>query len=176
MERYALLLSIALIAGCGDGKQDAVDRMAEEAAAADSATATVLDLSTYDTPLLVTPPDAQLLGGAKATAVWNEEFGRVEVRAGDHFALNIAEGPGDLARLKADLERDMLRKHTVIEETPDRIVYRSQFPDEALVSVHFLRVVQVAGRIFEVTDHDEGRFTEEDVRRMLVSVAAKQPA
>ncbi|MBK7084316.1 MAG: hypothetical protein IPH53_06490 [Flavobacteriales bacterium] len=174
MERYALLLSIALIAGCGDGKQDAADKMAEEAAA-DSTTAAVLDLSTYDTPLLITPPDAQLLGGAHATAAWNEEFGRVEVRAGEHFALNIAEGPGDLARLKADLERDMLRKHTMIEETPDRLVYRSQFPDDAGVFVHFLRVVQIAGRTFEVTDHDEGRFTEEDVRRMLGSVAPKQP-
>ncbi|MBP6392357.1 MAG: hypothetical protein KA175_11920 [Flavobacteriales bacterium] len=175
MERYALLLSIALIAGCGDGKQDAADKMAEEAAA-DSTTAAVLDLSTYDTPLLITPPDAQLLGGAQATAAWNEEFGRVEVRAGEHFALNIAEGPGDLARLKADLERDMLRKHTIIKEAPDLLVYRSQFPDDAGVFVHFLRVVQVGGRIFEVTDHDEGRFTEEDVRRMLGSVAPKQPA
>ena len=175
MERYALLFSLAIIAGCGDGKQDAVDRMAEEAAA-DSATATVLDLGMYDTPLLITPPDAQLLGGAAATATWNEEFGRVEVRAGEHFALNIAEGPGDLARLKADLERDMLRKHALIEQTSDRIVYRSQFPDEALVSVHFLRVVQVGGKIFEVTDHDEGRFTEQDIRRMIGSVAPKQPA
>ncbi len=130
-----------------------------------------IDLSAHDVPLLLTPPDPQVLGGAVPAVRWNEEAGILEVRAGDHFALDIVEAEGDLARLKATLDRDMLLKHEVVEEGPDHLVYRSSYPDQDLVFVHFVKVIRTASRTFEVGDDPEGRFTEEDVRRMMAAVA-----
>lgn len=132
-----------------------------------------IDLSAHDVPLLVTAPDTQVLGGAVPAVRWNEEAGILEVRAGEHFALDIVEADGDLRRLKEDLARDMLLKHEVLEEGPDQLVYRSSYPDESLVFVHFVKVIRVAGRTFEVGDDPKGRFTEEDVRRMMASTTPK---
>ncbi len=136
----------------------------------------VLDLATYDTPLLVELGDLATLGVDSPTVKWNEEFGHLEVNAGDHFGLLITEEPGDLARLKADLDRDMLRKHTVIEETPEKLVYRSEFPDDAGTYIHFYRSVQVGDRSFVVTDVEQRRFNEADVKRMAASIKAKEAA
>ena len=64
----------------------------------------------------------------------------------------------------------MLRKHTVLEETPEKVVYRSQFPDEDIVFIHFYRLVPVGDRTFVVRDAAEGRFNEADVQRMVAAV------
>ena len=130
----------------------------------------MLDLVKYDTPLLIELGDMVTLGVDSPTVKWNEEFGRLEVSAGDHFGLLITEEPGDLARLKADLERDMLRKHTVLEETPEKLVYRSEFPDEAGTFIHFYRTVQVGDRSFVVTDMEQKRYNEADVQRMVNAI------
>ena len=128
----------------------------------------------HDMPLEVDLGDRATLGVDSASVAWNEEFGELRVNAGERFAISVSEEPGDIARLKADLERDMLRKHTVLEETPDQVVYRSQFPDEDLVFVHFYRVITVGDRTFVVQDAAEGRFNEADVKRMVASVRLMQ--
>ena len=158
---FALLVCLA---SCGDGKKEAAEQMADTTATATVAPA-VLDLSTFDTPLLVEFGDLATLGVDSPTVKWNEELGRLEVGAGEHFGLLITEEPADLARLKADLDRDMLQKHTVIEETPEKLVYRSQFPDDAGTFIHFYRTVQVGDRTFVVTDAD--------VQRMVASIKSK---
>lgn len=136
----------------------------------------VLDLITYDTPLLIELGDLATLGVDTPIVKWNEDFGRLEVNAGDHFGLLITEEPGDLARLKADLDRDMLRKHTILEETPEKLVYRSEFPDDAGTYIHFYRAVQVGDRSFVVTDVEQRRFNEADVQRMAAAIKAKVAA
>ncbi|MBX2971503.1 MAG: hypothetical protein KF797_00220 [Flavobacteriales bacterium] len=136
----------------------------------------VLDLATYDTPLLVELGDMATLGVDSATVKWNEEFGHLEVSAGEHFGLLITEEPADLARLKADLDRDMLRKHTVIEETPEKLVYRSEFPDDAGTYIHFYRAVQAGDRTFVITDVEQRRFNEADVKRMAGSIKVRPAA
>lgn len=141
-----------------------------------TAASTVLDLAQYDTPLLVELGDLATLGVDTPSVKWNEEFGHLEVNAGEHFGLLITEEPGDLARLKADLDRDMLRKHTVIEEAPEKLVYRSEFPDDAGSYIHFYRTVHVGDRTFVVTDAEQRRFNEADVKRMLGSIKAKVAA
>lgn len=163
--------SLTLIA-CGDGKQEA----AQALAAADTIISTSLsvDLNAQDMPLFVELGPADLLGIDAPTVRWNEEMGRMEVDGGEHFGIVITEEPGDLPRLKADLEREMLQKHTVIEEAPDRLVYRSQFPDDGLVFVHFYQVVQSGDRWFTVQDNEKGRFNEADVARMAKAVRTQR--
>ncbi|MEZ4738271.1 MAG: hypothetical protein R2818_02695 [Flavobacteriales bacterium] len=169
--KYVLsFLVIGFLAACGDGKKEA----AEAAEDPSLASAWTIDLAEHDMPLEIDLGDKSTLGVDSFSVVWNEEFGELRVNAGDRFALAISEEPGDIPRLKADLDRDMLRKHTVIDETPDKVVYRSQFPDEDLVFVHFYRVVQVGDRSFVVQDAPEGRFNEADVQRMVGSVRSKQ--
>lgn len=133
----------------------------------------VLDLAPYDTPLLVELGDLATLGVDSPTVKWNEEFGHLEVNAGDRFGLLITEEPADMKRVKADLDRDMLRKHTVMEESPEKLVYRSEFPDDAGTYIHFYRTVQVGDRTFVVTDTEQRRFNEADVQRMVGSIKAK---
>jgi len=177
MKHLLLGCGMLLFAACGDGKKEAAEKLAAINDSITAATAShVIDLSAYDTPLLVDLGDLTTLGVDSATVKWNEEFGQLEVNAGEHFGLIITEEPADIARLKADLDRDMLRKNTVIEEGPGKLVFRSQFPDADLVFVHFHQVLQANGREFIVRDADQGRFNEADVARMAAAVSAKQPA
>lgn len=167
---FVLLLALS---ACGDNDGVPEGEVVDSTATAAS---TVLDLAQYDAPLLVELGDMATLGVDTPTVKWNEEFGHLEVNAGEHFGLLITEEPGDLARLKADLDRDMLRKHTVIEETPEKLVYRSEFPDDAGTYIHFYRTVQVGDRTFVVTDAEQRRFNEADVKRMSGSIKAKVAA
>jgi len=171
----AILLPVLLVA-CGDGKADAARKLAEAQAQAEAESAGVvpylLDLQAFDMPLAVSLPE-MITPDADSTygrAVWNEEFGQLRVKAGDHFGLTITEDMGDLARLKADLDRDLLRSHTILQEAADRLVYRSEFPDQDLVFIHFYRVIEVEGRSFVVESMPEGRYNEQDVARMLEAV------
>ena len=172
-----LWMGFALLAwaACGDGKKEATEKLAEMDRAATSEPASneyLLDLAPFDLPLSVsmpgsTVPDADsTYGGAQ----WNDDTGQMLVKSGDRFSLTISEAPGDLPRLKAALERDMLRKHTVLEETPQMLIYRQQFPDDDLVFVHFYQIIVVGGRSFVVESDPQGRFNETDVRRMTQAV------
>ncbi len=165
-------IAVLLLTACGESQREATPTtLAPDSAA----TMLSLDLAAQDMPLFVEVGDATTLGVETPTVRWNEEFGRVEVEAGDHFGITIMEDVADIARLKADLERDMLQKHTIIEEAPDRVLYRSQFPDDALVFAHFYQVVEVGGRVFVVQDRAEGHFNEADVARMLKAVRTQRP-
>lgn len=177
MKYLFVACAVLLLAACGDGKKDAAGRLAaiHDSIAAVKAERTI-DLSAYDAPLLVDLGDLATLGVDSASVKWNEEFGQLEVSAGDHFGLIITEEPADIARLKADLDRDMLRRNTVIEEGPDHLVFRSQFPDADLVFIHFYRVLRTEGREFIVRDADQGRFNEADVTRMAAAVRVKEAA
>ncbi len=171
--RY-LLIAAALIAlhGCGDGKLDAAKQLATR-----TDTTVAIDLASHDLPLMLTPPDKQFTGGQEPSVMWQEETGKWAVRAGDHFGLTIMEEPGDIPRLKADLDRDLLKKNTVLKETPDLLLFRSEFPDDpTLVFIHYYQVVKAAGRVFAVQDIDGVRFTQQDVDRMVASINPKQPA
>jgi hypothetical protein len=165
------LVLLAGLAACGGNGAEAITETPP-----DDPVPAVIDLSSEDMPLLLAPPQPGELGGDSVQVSWNDEFGHLEVHGGDHFGLQISEEPGDVGRMKADLERDMLRKHTLIEDAPDRLVYRSAFPDDPdLVFVHFYRVLQADGRTFVVESDPMGRFNEADVRRMVEAVAPKDP-
>jgi hypothetical protein len=160
------------LSACGDGKSDAAKQMA---AAADSARmASQVDLSEYHLPLMLEMP----VGMPQPTLLWKDEIGKLAVRAGDRFAIEVSETPADRDRLKADLERDLLKRNTIVEETPELLIYRSEFPDDtALVFHHFERWVTADGRSFRVEDTKDGTvFSLEDIRRMASAVHTKKPA
>jgi len=173
MKHSLLILSMVLLGACGDGKKDVADG---QALADENAQGLIVDLGRYDMPLIVDLGDPATLGVDTPMVKWDEEFGRMEVSGGEHFELTISEEPADMARLKADLERSMLQQNTVLEETPEKIVYKSQFPDDDLVFIHFQQVVTVGERTFIVRDADQGRFNEADVARMSNAVSSKTPA
>ncbi|MBK8225855.1 MAG: hypothetical protein IPK70_01605 [Flavobacteriales bacterium] len=164
----ALLLSALLIA-CG---QQATEPASSTEQVAPSL---AVDLAGHGFPLTVELGDAATLGVDSPSVRWNEDMGQLELRAGERFSILITEEPGDIARLKADLERDQLRTSAIIEEQPDRLIWRSTFPDEDIVFVHFYRIVQAGDRAFVVQDDDRGRFSEADVSRMAAAVRTQQP-
>lgn len=175
MRSLTVITLAALLASCGSNDTGTI----EDPRAADSSTAvsgTVIDLASFDVPFAVDLGDITTLGVDTPEVRWNEEFGHLEVNAGEHFGLTITEEPADLARLKADLDRDMLREHTVVEETPEKLVYRSQFPDKDLVFIHFYQLLHVGDRTFVIEDRAEGRFNEADIARMAMAVHLQLPA
>ncbi len=170
MRNTSLLLAALLFASCGGSNTS--DPAADPAPVA---TSLAVDLAGHDIPFSIELGDAATLGVDTPTVRWNEEFGHLSVQAGERFSILITEEPGDIGRLKADLSRDPLRTNSIIEEQPDRIVWRSVFPDEDIVFVHFYRIVEADGRTFIVQDDDRGRYSEADVARMIGSVRTKQP-
>jgi hypothetical protein len=160
------ILCALFLHACGDGKKEAADQLARQEQVSD---VHVIDLSEHDLPLIV-EIDRNVLGDDTAKVRYNEEFGRYEVDAGERFRILIAEEEGDMQRLKDGLERDMLRKTTIIEESPGLIVYRSEFPADDIVFVHFYQIIGHEGRTFVIESHDQGRFNETDVRRMSAAV------
>lgn len=172
----AFLLVGVLFTACGDGKKEAAERMAQEADSLAGA-AVPIDLEAHGFPLLLVMPDAQLLQGATTEVAFNENTGKLEVRAGERFAITVVEEPGDLARLKADLDREQVRRNTVVAETPGQLIYRSEFPDDpSLVFMHLYRVVTTGARSFVVEDIQEGKpYSQQDIERMSAAVQAKEP-
>lgn len=169
---FASVAAVLLISSCGDGKADAAKKIA---AVADSIkAANTIDLAEHHLPLTVQVP----VGLPAATVLWKDEVGKLSVKAGDHFALEIYEAPPDMDRLKADLDRDLQKENTILEDKPDLLIYRSEFPDDStLVFFHFHQLIHVGGRSFVVDDADDGNaFTEDDVRHMAKAVRAKEPA
>lgn len=168
-----LSLSIGMLS-CGDAPP------AEQPAAAEAAWPAegwaLVDLSTEGLPLEVHVP-TEAVTGQEYLVAWNDEFGRTEVTAGDHFSITISEEPGDIARLKSDLQRDFLQTHEMITDTTGLLVYRSKFPDEDLVFIHFYQMIEANGRQFVVQDAEMGRFNEADVEKMVRAVKPlEQPA
>lgn len=140
-------------------------------AAPDSTAQATVDLSAHHMPLLLVLPD----GAPGAQVVWKDEIGKLMVRAGDHFALEVYEAPEDLARVKGDLERDLVQKNTVVEEGPGLLIYRSEFPDDTtLVFYHFNRSITAGDRVFQVQDaNGEGPYNLEEVRRMAQAITPR---
>lgn len=168
-------LTCSLLLACGQPDGTAGDRTVNDSTS--TAAAPAIDLSTHGLPLLLTPPHKQLLGGMDPTIVWKDETGTLEIRAGEHFGLVIREEPADIPRLKAALDRDLLKKNSVLRETPDLLVYRSEFPDDPdLVYLHFYQVVQAGDRSFVIEDVDDKAFNQQDVDRMLAAISTKAPA
>ena len=175
MKHLIPALVLILLTACGD-----VPPAAEPIAGTDTTDAPVapaIELSSHDLPLLLVPPDKLLNGGQDPTIVWKDETGTLEVRAGDHFGLMIREEPGDIARLKATLERDPLKNNAVLRETPELLIYRSEFPDDpSLVFMHYCQVVHAGDRTFVVQDVDDGTFNQQDIERMMAAISPKPPA
>ena len=161
---------LALFAACGrSGGSSADTPPADSTATTQQVSGNVLDLSQFDMPLLVNVPEK----GVAPLAVMNEELGQLEVRAGDHFGLAIKEMEPDFPRLKADLERDMLLKNTIVQEAPELLLYRSEYPNEAGVFMHFMQMVKSGARTFVVEDLQNGRFNEADAKEMIAAVMPK---
>ncbi|MCB0793233.1 MAG: hypothetical protein KDB88_00720 [Flavobacteriales bacterium] len=162
---------VMLLAACGGAPEAEVDR---QDSPQEDPEAVGIDLSAEGFPLVVHPPEGL---DDPLEVTWVEEFGHLEVTAGDRFALIITEGLADIQRLKADLDRDLLRTHTVLREDADHVVYKSAFPDDPdLVFVHFYQVIDAGGSTFVVESRPEGRFDQADVDAMAQAVKAKEPA
>ncbi|HNI05099.1 MAG TPA: hypothetical protein PL010_10715 [Flavobacteriales bacterium] len=172
MKNTVLLSGMVLFFACSSGPTEE-----QETRVADTTTVAHIDLTSYGLPLLLTPPDKQLTAGAEPSIIWKDETGTLTVEAGERFGLEIREEPGDMPRLKATLERDLLRKNTIIRETPELLVWRSEFPDDPdLVSIHFYRILAADGRTFTVQDSDGPAYSEQDVDRMSAAISTRSPA
>lgn len=167
------LFLVCSASSCSNGQQQKGEQ--EETSIATEPAKHSIDLSEHDLPLIL-EIDPNMLAADTVAVEWNEEFGHLEVTVGPKFSITIIEGEPEMERLKASLNNDPLRTTTIIEEKPDLIIYRSQFPDDDLVFTHFYQVVRAGDRTFVVESNDQGHFNEQDVRRMVGAVLPRQQA
>jgi hypothetical protein len=172
---YTRFLTFLMIAFCAACSTPPPAEQTEEAVTNGAPTGNLVDLAAHGVPLVAVVPDSATTG-AVAQVRWNDDLGQVEIRAGEGFAVVVVEEEGDMARLKADLDRDMLQEHTVVQETPALLVYKSAFPDSAGTFVHFYQVLQAGGRTFVVRDMPPGQYNEREVRAMATSISSKPAA
>ena len=159
------ILFAILLVGCADSVEEVAVEEIESSATAEEVN--MIDLGSEGLPLSVAIPKA--LGDAEV--FWNEEFGYVEVRAGDHYGLTISEFPADIERKKADLQRDLLQTHEILSEKDKELIYRSSFPDnDKLVFHHMYKILEHDGRIFIVEDRAAGQFSLNDIEVMASSL------
>jgi hypothetical protein len=171
MKHMYCLFALLLFTACGDGKADAAKAYEDGQNEVKEQPGKVLDLSPFDMPLMVELPTTPVNGDqGESEPEWNEEFGHLRISCGEGFGITITEDAGDIQRLKADLDRDMLRKHTIIGEEDGLVIYRLQFPDEEIVFVHFYQVVRSGARTFVVESMSGRRFNEAEVNRMTKAV------
>lgn len=159
-----LLIALLLI-GCADPVEEvATEEVGSSATAED---VNMIDLGSEGLPFSVVIPKAM----GDAEVFWNEEFGYVEVRAGDRFGLTISEYPADIERKKADLHRDLLQTHEILSDDDQGLIYRSSFPDnDKLVFHHMYIVLEHEGRTFIVEDRAAGQFNLKDIELMANSL------
>jgi hypothetical protein len=171
--RTVYICALLAFVSCGEHSEGtAVENDTEKLETAPAQGAVRTDLSSEDLPFTIDTPE--WAEGATPTIMWKEEFGYVEVLAGEHFGLTIAEFPGDLARKKADLERNLLQTHEILSEEDGLLIYKSSFPDnEKLVFHHFYQVLEQDGRYFVVEDLASGQYSLKEIERMASSL---QPA
>jgi len=169
MKALYFLALLAFVA-CGEAVDQQADTADTEQTPVDPKADWVsTDLSNEDFPLTVSTPP-----GTTPSVLWREEFGHLEVRAGDKFGLIISEEIGEIQRRKADLERDLIQTHTFVTDEPGRLVYRSEFPEsDNLVFVHLYELLEVGDRSFVVSDIQDGKFSEADIEKMSGAVVPK---
>lgn len=176
MKHPITILALVVLAGCGGSAEPASDGTPVPDSAS-TATLAPIDLSSHGLPLLLTPLDEQLADGQEPAIIWKDETGTLEITIGDHFGLVITEEPADIPRLKAALDRDLLRKNTPLRETPELLTYRSEFPDDpSLVFMHFYQVVKAGDRSFVIQDLEGKPYNQQDIDRMMAAISPKPPA
>lgn len=173
MLKYSPALLIVALSACSNGQPQAATN---DIAADNTHTSISVDLAGHDLPLVVEMGDAATLGVDTPSVTWNDQIGMLAIKAGDRFSILISEEPGGISRLRSSLDQDPLQTHVVTEEAEDRIIYRSSFPDDALVFVHFYRIIRSGGREFVLRDDPSGQFNEADITRMIGSVRTQRPA
>jgi hypothetical protein len=178
--KYLLLLAVPLaLVSCDRASSTASgEDETDTSAAIPEVGDTMVDLAAYDLPLRLSAPDAQAAMGAALVLHPNEERGWLEVDRGEHFMLRISETEGDdLARLKEDLQRDQLRKATVITERPDLLLYKLEFPPILRwCSCTLCGRSASAAANSSLESAPETRFNEGDAWRMIGAVSPVAPS
>ena len=166
MKKILYLMPFALLGlfACGNGGESTgEDESTEKASTMKGA---VTDLSPYGLNCVITLPD----GESSQLEINTNDWGGVEIVKGETFMIEMANGDGDLALLKSDLEGDLVYQAEVIEETPEYLLYKREIPGSGMdPEYHFLYVFNNGGDIIEIQNMKSANFNEEAIRKMLES-------
>lgn len=126
----------------------------------------MLDLTDKGLPVTIIVPDSTT-GELTINAT---SYGDVEIKVGDYFQIKFTPS-ADMALLKSDLQADLLWKTTILEDTPELLLYKSELPDGSKVFFHFYAVVDIGGAKYEVKDISGGeQYPESAIRKMSEAI------
>ena len=104
------------------------------------------------------------------TQVNANNFGGIDIRQGESFALEPAYGEGDLDMVKFDLGEDLVYKSTIIEESPEHLLYKREIEGSGIApEFQFIYVLKLKDDAVEVRNSKDFSFTEESAKAMLQS-------
>ena len=164
MNRFFLILLVSLFLSACSSKTNS--NQEEDATATESMLE--FDLSAFGTQAIILLPDTTL-SPLETTIL---PSGELEIRVGKGFQVMIAEG-GDIELKKSDIETDLLYKGTVLKQTDNSLLYKSELPDGSLSFHHFYVIKEINGNMYELSDIDNGEpFSENEAEIMLKSALA----
>lgn len=168
----ALSLSLLTLFSCGGGEKETTT---------ENEIVTIpgyvdLDLSEYGYELVIQiPGEDQGLPEISETS-----FGKIEIRVGKMFGIEIADGPGDFALLKSDLDGDLVYKSKILAEDSTHIIYEREIPDSGIeTEYHFFYVANIKDRgRYEIQNLKDEFYSQTAIEKMVEAVKtlrAKQP-
>ncbi|MEM9022870.1 MAG: hypothetical protein AAGB22_03965 [Bacteroidota bacterium] len=166
-----LFISCGILAGCNGSQGNAEgDETPAATEAADALPEELqgnveLDISEFGLPMVVRVPDES----RGVPEVIEQSWGETEVRVGGQFQLRIAFG-GDVAAAKADVQGDLARNTTIVEEGDNFFIYRWDYKDAEYIQseFHFYLLQEVGGEVYEIQDvQGEETYSEAAVRVMF---------
>lgn len=108
----------------------------------------------------------KLMAPEGATA--KEQFGALEVKAGDGFQLEVHSGPTDMAARKKEIaSNDVNKLKRYVTEAPDAIVYESEVMSKN--EFHFLATIKVGDAEFSCENSKGPTYTQAQIEAMLAA-------
>jgi hypothetical protein len=154
-----MILGVAVWGSVWAAKVIADDAPATATAPADGGTTVDLSKASTDFALTVQAPSG-------ATA--KDDFGDVDVLAGDGFQIVVHSSAKDIAAAKNDITGNTMNKlKQFITDTEDTLVYESEVAGQS--EFHFLINAKVGDKTYGVEDNKGPRYTQEQVEAMVKS-------
>jgi len=106
---------------------------------------------------------------------YDEEFGELQIRMGEGFALFVTEEKPVMADIKADLENDMFFKNKFIQESPTFLHFQRNFPDGSEGFHAYYEVRNIGGTDYLFRTEEMGEFTATDIDLIKKTISTFAP-
>ena len=107
-----------------------------------------------------------LLISNRGSVGFNDLTGKLEIRIGESFMLDMFEGTIDLKKLRQDLREEPLFEYTFIPHGDKSLTYVAYLPGSRMHFYHHIEELEINGRPYVVKTSPEGTFSKQHIQWM----------